>query len=185
MSTEERTQERAGGKKQHGNSFFKAAIVLLLLAIVLLLCLRQCSPRPQAGLGELERELTAELGLLPGMSDAEITDRLNRKVAESMLNVSINPMPFFADGKSAGNLRIENIPGNNYSFTVTIVRSDNGETILVTGLIDPGYFVENMKLDTVLPKGEYLCVANFKAYDPESLSEIGETGTQILITVES
>ena len=119
------------------------------------------------------------------LTDEEIEDRLNRKVAESMMNVSFNPTPEFEDGKSAGNLRIENIPGNNYAFTVTIVRADTGEQILKTGLIDPGYYVQDIKLDKELPKGEYPCVATFTGYDPQTLQEIGETGSQLVITIKN
>lgn len=170
-------------KKKKGGTLFKVLVILLLVVIILLLSLRGCAQKEEEG--ALERELTAELGLMPGMSQEEIQDRLNRKVAESMLNVSINPVPVFPDGKSPGNLRIENIPGNKYAFTVEIVRSDTQETILKTGVIDPGYYVEEMKLDTVLPKGKYLCVARFIAYDTENLAEIGEAGTQLMITVNA
>lgn len=32
----------------------------------------------------------------------------------------MNPTPVFADGKAKGDVRIENIQGNQYGFTVTI-----------------------------------------------------------------
>ena len=129
--------------------------------------------------------MAAELGLLPGMTEEEIRDRLNRKVADSMMNISINPKPVFANGRAAGDLRIENIPGNSCSFTVTIRRSDTGQTILQTGVIDPGYYVEQMALDTPLPAGEYPCLALFTAYRTETWEEIGQAGTTILLTVRS
>lgn len=157
--------------------------ILVLAVVILLLLLRSCTPQQEQM--TLERELAAELGLLPGMTEEEIQDRLNRTVADSMMNVSINPTPVFPSGTEAGNLRIENIPGNSCSFTVTLVRSDTGETLLTTGVIDPGYFVENMALDTLLPKGEYACVAVFTAYDTETLEELGQAGTTLLLTVES
>lgn len=131
----------------------------------------------------VERETAAELGILPNMTRAEVEDRLNREVDESMFNVSINPTPSFPNGKSAGNLRIENIPGNNYSFVVEIVRNDTNETVLKTGLIYPGYYIEEAPLDVELPKGVYACVANFIAYNTETLAEIGRAGTQILVSI--
>lgn len=150
----------------------------------------------------IQKELNAEVGILPGMSEEEIQDRLNRIVAEGFLNTSINPTPEYENGLAEGNIRIENIPGNRYSFTVQVTcigaSADEGamehvgETVLQTGLIEPGSYVENKKLDVNLPKGQYTCVATFEAYqlvtDPESGSEdyqeVGASGTQILITVK-
>lgn len=180
---EQETQVTPGRKKPRGATAFKVLVVLLLAVIAALLLARRLAPAPAAEDWQLERELTAELGILPGMTEEEIQDALNRKVAEGMLNVSMNPTPVFPDGKSPGNLRIQNIEGNRYSITVTLVRSDTEEAILTTKLIDPGYYVENIKLDTDLPAGDYLCVANVAAYDPDTLAYIGETGMQVLLTV--
>ena len=150
----------------------------------------------------IQRELNAEVGILPGMSEEEIQDRLNRNVAEGRLNISINPLPEFADGKSEGNINIENIKGNKYSFAVTITcigaSEDPGaqdhvnEVVMKTGLIDPGSYVDYKKLDVDLPKGEYTCVATFDAYrtvtdektGAETYEKAGAAGSQILITVK-
>ena len=159
-------------------------LLIVVLIILVAVCAGMiCHLSKTKGEQTLERELTAELGIMPGMSEDEIRDRLNRKVAESMLNISINPVPEFADGKSAGNLQIENIPGNNYAFTVEVIRNDTKETILKTGLIDPGYYVKDIALDTELPKGEYVCLAKFTAYAPDTGQEIGQAGTQIVIKI--
>lgn len=161
----------------------KVVLVIAIIVLIILLLLRACAPKQEEN--TLERELAAEMGLLPGMTEEEIQDRLNRTVAESMMNVSINPTPVFPSGTQAGNVRIENIPGNSCSFTVTVVRSDTGETILTTGIIDPGYYVEYVELDTPLPKGEYSCVAVFTGYDTQTLEQLGQAGTTLLLTVES
>lgn len=179
--TDRKEETGTGRKPRLGVWVFRVA-VLLLLAVVILLLLRQRMPEKEKKWSQ-ERELTAELGILPNMSDNEIQDALNRKVAEGMLNVSMNPLPEFPDGRSSGNVRIQNIAGNHYSIKVTYVRSDTGDTILTTKLIDPGYYVEEMKLDKDLPKGQYLCVANVGAYDPKTLAFIGQTGMQVLLTV--
>lgn len=180
------TAQRAAGpqvivvEKKRSSKLFRIIILVLLLIIAGVLLWHQFGPKPS-----LERELTAKLGIMPGMTEAEIQDILNRHVAEGMLNVSMNPTPVFHDGKSEGNVQIQNIQGNHYSVKVTIVRSDNNKTILTTNLIDPGYYVKNMKLDKPLPKGKYLCVANFDAYDPKTLDYVGGTGMQVLITVQN
>ena len=130
-----------------------------------------------------------------GLSDEEIQDRLNRKVAESRLNISMNPTPVFADGKAEGDVRIENIQGNQYGFTVTItvIGTDDSpgagdyvdQEILKTGLIEPGKYLEAKPLDVDLPQGVYVCIATFTAYSMETDREIGTAGMQIMLTVES
>ena len=122
------------------------------------------------------------------MSSQEIQDRLNRKVAEGHMNA----VSEFQDGTSAGNVRIENIQGNNFSFTVTVecIETNNepgaaehvGETLLTTGLITPGSYIEYKKLDKPLPKGNYVCIATFSGYNDKQEFQ-GNVGMQIVIRV--
>ena len=173
-------------------------VVLLLLMAFLLAGIGTLYYRYDRG--GLERETEAELGILPGMSEEEMQERLNRRVAESRLNVSINTEPVFEDGKTPGNIRIENIPGNHYSFTVTLTVTDAsenegakdyiGQTVMTTGLIAPNSYVSEKALDVNLPRGQYVCTATFKAYKAEEkengeneITEAGETGIQIILTV--
>lgn len=181
--TEKMSQPVGEQPPQQRRTWLKAIWGIAILVLLIALLLNTCGTKQQGN--TLERELAAEMGLLPGMTEEEIQDRLNRTVAESMMNVSINPTPVFPSGTQAGNIRIENIPGNSCSFTVSVVRSDTGETILSTGIIDPGYYVEYVELDTPLPKGEYSCVAVFTGYDTQTLEQLGQAGTTLLLTVES
>lgn len=132
---------------------------------------------------ELVAEKNAELGIIPGMNDDQIQERLNQAIDKSRFNISINSVPYFEDGSSEGNLRLENVPNNHYAFTVAVVREDNGEQVYKSGLIDPGYYVENVKLSKKLSKGRYPCVATFTAYDPETKEQMGEVAAQIVINV--
>lgn len=182
-------EEKAPGKKHKaGVVIFRIVVVVLLLIVILLLLHKQTQTKQaqakQDAISE-ERERSAQLGILPGMSDEEIQDALNRQVEQGMLNVSMNPLPVFENGTSEGNVRIQNIAGNHYSIRVRYVRSDTGDTILTTKYIDPGYYVENMKLDKPLPKGRYLCVANVDAFDPKTLAPVGQTGMEVVITVNN
>ncbi|MEG0630534.1 MAG: hypothetical protein RSG57_04020 [Christensenellaceae bacterium] len=155
-------------------------IVLLYIGVIKPAMEPKQSPE-QVAAEELIKEKNAELGIIPGMTNEEIQERLNQVVTDSMLNISINSVPYFQNGQSEGNLRLENVQGNKYSFVVEIVRDDTGERIYKSGLIDPGYFVENAKLDVELAKGKYPCVATFTAYD--GIEQIGTVGAQIVITV--
>lgn len=96
-------------EKKMGKPLFYALIILILMAVVAWSAYRAGQEKQEEEVSGIQRELDAELGILPGMSDEEIQDRLNRKVAESRLNISMNPTPVFADGKAEGDVRIENI----------------------------------------------------------------------------
>lgn len=175
---------------------------VLLLILLLLLLIGGCSAYmwDRKGNDGIEREIAAEVGIMPGMSPEEIQDRLNRRVAESRLNASINTEPVFENGRAKGDIRIENIPGNNYSFIVTLTVTDAnenegakdhiGEVIMKTGLIDPNTYVYEKALDVNLPRGAYTCTATFTAYKEvekedgtKQMEEQGETGIQIIVTV--
>lgn len=170
----------------------RTLLIVLIVAVIAVLCVLlyafvigpglETKTTPEEN-EELAAEQNAELGIIPGMTDEEVQERLNQYMDKSKFNISINSVPYFPDGSSEGNLRLENVPNNHYAFTVEIVREDNGEQIYKSGLIDPGYYVETAKLDTDLPKGEYPCVATFTAYDPQTKKKMGTVGAQIVITV--
>lgn len=181
--------------------------LLLLIILLLLLSMGGCFGyrylhRYDSKSG-IQREVEANLGLLPGMSDEEIQQRLNQQLEEGFFNVSMNGQPVFKNGKAKGNVNIENVPGNRYSFTVSVqvtsVDAEKypeaakyvGQTILTTGMMDPGSYLTEKKLDIDLPQGEYVCVATFTAYKTQDdegndvQEEFGATAVQIVLNVLS
>ncbi len=87
------------------------------------------------------------------LSPEEIAEKLNAKVAEGMINISMNTAPYFEDGAADGNLMIVNESINNYPQKVQIVRNDTGEQIYESGAITVGSKIERAKLDAALPAG--------------------------------
>lgn len=181
--------------------------LLLLIILLLLLSMGGCFGyrylhRDDSKSG-IQREVEANLGLLPGMSDEEIQQRLNQQLEEGFFNVSMNGQPVFKNGKAKGNVNIENVPANRYSFTVSVqvtsVDAEKypeaakyvGQTILTTGMMDPGSYLTEKKLDIDLPQGEYVCVATFTAYKTQDdegndvQEEFGATAVQIVLNVLS
>lgn len=181
--------------------------LLLLIILLLLLSMGGCFGyrylhRDDSKSG-IQREVEANLGLLPGMSDEEIQQRLNQQLEEGFFNVSMNGQPVFKNGKAKGNVNIENVPGNRYSFTVSVqvtsVDAEKypeaakyvGQTILTTGMMNPGSYLTEKKLDIDLPQGEYVCVATFTAYKTQDdegndvQEEFGATAVQIVLNVLS
>ena len=119
------------------------------------------------------------------LSPEEIAERLNQKVAEGMINISMNTAPYFENGVSEGNVMIVNESINNYPQKVQIVRNDTGEQIYESGAIAVGSKGERAKLDLVLPAGTYECTAYFHNLDPESGAIIGTAGAIITITIKN
>ena len=118
------------------------------------------------------------------LSPEEIAEKLNEKVEEGMINISMNTAPYFETGTAEGNLMLVNESINNYPQKVQIVRNDTGEQIYESGAIAVGSKIERARLDVVLPAGTYECTAYFHNLDPESGAIIGTAGAIITITIQ-
>ena len=119
------------------------------------------------------------------LSPEEIAEKLNEKVAEGMINISMNTAPYFEDGTADGNLMIVNESINSYPQKVQIVRNDTGDQIYESNAIPVGSKIERAKLDTALPAGTYECTAYFHNLDPETGEIIGTAGAIINITIKN
>ena len=87
------------------------------------------------------------------LSPEEIAEKLNEKVAEGMINISMNTAPYFENGASEGNVMIVNEAINNYPQKVQIIRNDTGEQIFQSKAIPVGSKIERAALDVELPAG--------------------------------
>ena len=119
------------------------------------------------------------------LSPEEIAEKLNEKVAEGMINISMNTAPYFENGVSEGNVMIVNEAINNYPQKVQIIRNNTGEQIYESGAIAVGSKIERANLDAALPAGTYECTAYFHNLDPETGEIIGTTGAIINITIKN
>jgi len=119
------------------------------------------------------------------LSPEEIAEKLNEKVAEGMINISMNTAPYFEDGKAEGNVMIVNEAINNYPQQVEFIRNDTGEQIYQSKAIPVGSKIECAALDVELPAGSYECTAMFHNLDPVSGEIIGTAGAIINITIKN
>ena len=119
------------------------------------------------------------------LSPEEIAEKLNEKVAEGMINISMNTAPYFEDGKAEGNVMIVNESINNYPQQVEFIRNDTGEQIYQSKAIPVGSKIEHAALDVELPAGTYECTAMFHNLDPVSGETIGTAGAIINITIKN
>lgn len=100
---EENNTKRKIDKKKVG---IIALIILILLAIVL----GVTQPWKHDAGGQqngMVWDTNAEEGGLVQKSDEEIQKELNEKVAQGMINISMNTSPVFEDGKAKGNRDIK------------------------------------------------------------------------------
>ena len=119
------------------------------------------------------------------LSPEEIAEKLNEKVAEGMINISMNTAPYFENGASEGNVMIVNEAINNYPQQVEFIRNDTGEQIYQSKAIPVGSKIERAALDVELPAGTYECTAMFHNLDPVSGEIIGTAGAIINITIKN
>ena len=141
------------------------AAIVVVLAIIILLLLRSCgAPADDPGGIEFDSSVTAG-----GWDEADldaIRDSLNEKVADGMINISMNTSPVFSDGESAGSLMIVNEDINRYPISVEITRNDSGEVIYTSKAVPVGSKIESDKLDVDLDAGTYECTAMFLTLTP-------------------
>ena len=64
------------------------------------------------------------------LSPEEIAEKLNEKVAEGMINISMNTAPYFENGTAEGNVMIVNEDINLYPQQVEFIRNDTQEVII-------------------------------------------------------
>ena len=119
------------------------------------------------------------------LSPEEIAEKLNEKVAEGMINISMNTAPYFENGASEGNVMIVNEAINNYPQQVEFIRNDTQEVIYQSKAIPVGSKIERAALDVELPAGTYECTAMFHNLDPETGDIIGTAGAIITITIKN
>ena len=113
----------------------------------------------------------------------KIVDSLNEKVAEGMINISMNTSVYCTNGTSTGNLMIVNESINRYPQVVEITRNDTGEPIYKSGAIPVGSKIEKAKLDVDLDAGIYECTALFYNVNPETGDSLGCAGAIVTITI--
>lgn len=155
-------------------------VCLLLVIIGVLLYLLLNSAKTPSN-----RDPNALVGQIEGKTQEEIQAELNKIVEDGMFNISINSMMTFESGTAEGDVRVENIPANHMLMSVQIKLDDTGQVVYETGIIEPGYHIQNDKLDVPLAKGVYHATAMFTAYDPDTEARVGQAGAKVTITVNS
>ena len=179
----EQRATRMRPKEKKSKKWIGIVILLILAALAAVFALKYCAPDTRT---KGDRDLDAMLGQMPGRTQKDYQDVLNKVVEEGMFNISINSNVWCTNGTAE--VGIENIPGNHYLMKVELyLQGENGDKKLYeSGLIAPGYYVEQTKIDTGgLKPGSYAAVAVFHAIDEEDeTTEVGSSRMEITLTVK-
>lgn len=161
-------------------------IMILLLILLLFLCVGMgCYIWQSHQVKDpFQEDENSQLGIMPGMSNEEIQERLNKVLADNMMNITINPRPVFENGRSEGRLCIQNIKQNHVNYIITIKLDDNQKQIYESGLLRPDHFIDKAELDVNLHKGVYPATAYFKAYNDKK-KFVGSSMVKMSITIRN
>lgn len=164
----------------------KKKLLLLLLLLLLFTVVFFVSffwwKRPK---NRMSKDELAIAGIIEGKTKEEIEDILNQQVEEGMVNITVNASPIFEYNGEKGALEIQNIPGNHYSFQVSLYLKGSDKALYTSKLIDPGYYINYVKLNKKLKKGKYPAMVVFETYDisGESDEHIAEVKTDVELVV--
>ena len=178
-------------KQAKGNIRVVLAVAFLVCAIgagiflIIRLVSKPLTKEDARGQTGIVYDSSAVEGGWDNLSPEEIAEKLNEKVAEGMINISMNTALYFEDGKAEGNVMIVNESINNYPQQVEFIRNDTGEQIYQSKAIPVGSKIERAALDVELPAGTYECTAMFHNLNPVSGEIIGTAGAIINITIKN
>ena len=164
---------------------YAVIFLVLLVGAGIFLAVRLLHKPADAALASSKSGIVYDSSAVEGgwdnLSPEEIAEKLNEKVAEGMINISMNTAPYFENGTAEGNVMIVNEAINNYPQQVEFIRNDTQEVIYQSKAIPVGSKIERAALDVELPAGTYECTAMFHNLDPVSGEIIGTAGAIINI----
>jgi hypothetical protein len=129
-------------------------------------------------------ELEWKQELAEGEDGAIVRDLRNQELVNNMKYVSLERQIYFDHSDAPGEVRIANGIKNKFSCTVRIVRDATGEVIYESGLIDPGYYIEEIHLSGGLKQGFYPCTAVWSFYTKDE-EYAGETAMKVVVIIKS
>ena len=77
-----------------------------------------------------------------------------------------------------------NPEGNRCCLTFEIVLVESGDSIYLSGIVEPGLFIEDIMISRSFQKGEYRANLIIRAYEPGSVFEFCRTSMPVGLVVE-
>lgn len=126
--------------------------------------------------------LAQEMGLAEGLSQTERERELTEALGEAARHVSIYSEVTAQDGRVP--IYLSNGEENFCAVSIELVLFDSGESIAESGLVEPGWRLEELKLDSVPDTGVHQCLVRCSFYTMDGNVFLGNTAKQLLLTVD-
>lgn len=125
-----------------------------------------CLTAGYAGTFRPTASLQAQADILPdGRAKAgTLHETQGQTLAQGDFWVVLNQIPVMDGETGECNLEYENPESNHYSARVNLYLKSTGELLGGTRRVDPGNYVEIVKLKTMLPPGEYPVTARIELF---------------------
>ena len=147
-------------RKKHGNQFMRGAA--LALGVLLL------AGGTAAGMKYRDYWMTvqAQLDIQPDAhaKKGSLYGEEAKEVAPGSFWVLVNQIPTIEEGDTECNIEYENPESNHYNARISLYLKETGKLLGNTKRIDPGNYVEMIRLKQELPAGEYPVRANIELF---------------------
>ncbi len=121
--------------------------------------------------------------LAQGM-EQEARDTRNRELIRNMEYVSMESEVYFETAEAPGTARIANGAASIFGCTVTLFRDATGEEIYRSEMIEPGHYIEYIRINSGLKQGYYPCTAIWNFYTGED-EYVGETAGKVVLVIKN
>jgi len=167
-------------KKLNRRWLIAGCVVFLLLDAAIVVALGVAIRCERQNATRYERDALAQQMQIPPESDEKTFESaMMSELGEAYRCVSMNSEPQSAGGKIR--LMLSNAEENAYAVKMQLILFSTGEMIAETGLVDPGWRVEETDLLVSLVPGEHQCFARLYFYTKDGTALLGTMGRQVLL----
>ena len=123
-------------------------------------------------------------GSLDAIEDTEKKDEWNQLLLDNRKYMTIENELHVKGADARCEARISNASESGLSCTVTIIRDSTSEILYQSKLLDPGYYIEEIQMESKLREGWYSCTIVWSFYEPDGYEIIGEFAEKAVVIVD-
>ena len=157
-------RNKSRSKKKYGvlERPLRYLIPIAVASLLVILYMLRCGfPAPIQAQIDILPDRRAENGVLHGATGP---------IPPGEYQIVLNQLPTIESGSRDCNIEFENPEGNEYSSRINLYLKSTGKHIGGTRRVDPGNYVENVKLNTTLEAGEYPVLAHIELFQDKEPS---------------